>query len=379
MGAGGEAGPGGEAEAALRRLRGLRAQEVPMTKAQAEEAAALVRRAGMGALAGEPGLGAPARPVVPAKLGRLMPRARLRAVQAVISGLQYNHTPEGYFNLNKRRPFTRVMDTAREILREALPIKCLEAVFLGLHLTCGMEDFVRIPVSFKTRVEGRVYRHIVLAVRHVPSGRFGALGLSRREELMFKDLSYASMSALLDDFLAAYEKWWHEVLKVWVGLPASHEAFDQTPVCWRFRSVHPASEDEWREAVDEHVGGAQKTLERWRLGLLVGDKGATNVGLDARPAERSAADDSPGRKPEDRGSTLRRRGSQAATPASPIGEGHAGPAKPALQKADLHAAEPKNDGGVEGLGEANDEATAGVDPPALSKPRAVGKASAAPQ
>ena len=208
--------------------------------------------------------------------------------------------------------------------------------------------------------------------------RFGALGLSRREELMFKELSYASMSALLDDFLAAYEKWWHEVLKVWVGLPASHEAFDQTPVCWRFRSVHPVSGDEWREAVDEHVGGAQKTLERWRLGLVVGDKGATNVGLDARPAERTAAEDSPGRKPEDRGGALRRRGSQATTPASPRGEGNP-PAKPALQKRDHHAVEPKNDGGGEGLGEANGEAKAGGDSPALSKPRGVGKASAAPQ
>ena len=293
-----------------------------MSKAQVEETAALVRRAGVLALASEPGLAAPARPMVPGNLGKLLPRARLRAVQAVISRLQYNHTPEGYFNLSKRRPFARVMDTAREILREALPIKCLEAVFLGLHLTCGMEDMLRIPVSFKTRVEGHVHRHIVLAVQHIPSGRFGALGLSRRSELMFKDLSYPSLSALLEDFSDAYGKWWHEVLKIWVGLPASHQPFDKTPVCWRFRSVRPGAEEGWREAVDEHAGGARKTLERWRQGLVTGDKGGTAVDLDARPAERGASEESSGPKSEDKGGTPRRLGSMTS-PASPRGGGRA--------------------------------------------------------
>ena len=323
-----------------------------MSKAQAEEAAALVRRAGVAALASEPGLAAPARPTAPGNLGKLLPRARLRAVQAVISRLQYNHTPEGYFNLSKRRPFARVMDTAREILREALPIKCLEAVFLGLHLTCGMEDLLRIPVSFKTRVEGHVHRHIVLAVQHVPSGRFGALGLSRRSELMFKDLAYPSLSALLEDFSAAYGKWWHEVLKVWVGLPASHEPFDKTPVCWRFRSVRPGADDGWREVVDEHAGGARKTLERWRQGLVTGDKGGTSVDLDARPAERGASEEPAGPKSEGKGGTPKRRGSMAP-PAPPRGGGRAEARQPETQ--------PKVESDAEELEEEREQRNAGAE------------------
>lgn len=37
----------------------------------------------------------------------------------------------------QNRPMARVMDTAKDIIRRALPIKCLEAVFLGLYLTSG--------------------------------------------------------------------------------------------------------------------------------------------------------------------------------------------------------------------------------------------------
>ena len=40
---------------------------------------------------------------------------------------------------------------------------------LGLYLTNGMDDIERIPISFKSQFSGRIYRHIVLAVHHIPS------------------------------------------------------------------------------------------------------------------------------------------------------------------------------------------------------------------
>lgn len=44
----------------------------------------------------------------------------------------------------------------------------------------------RFPVCFRSSLDGRVYRHIILAVR---SGKvWGALGLSRRDTLMYKEL-----------------------------------------------------------------------------------------------------------------------------------------------------------------------------------------------
>ncbi len=60
----------------------------------------------------------------------------------------------------------------------------------------------------------QVYRHIVLAVHHLPSGRYGALGLSRRSELMYKPLRFSSLAELVGDFRAGYEHWWHQLLKV---------------------------------------------------------------------------------------------------------------------------------------------------------------------
>jgi hypothetical protein len=122
-----------------------------------------------------------------------------------------------------------------------------------------MKDLDRIPVGFKTCVEGASYRHIVLAIRHRPSKQWGAVrtleihqalgmssllkerhpygteqrltttpavhytvagtqvGLSRREELMFKELRFDSLAALLEDYKLSYERWWHTVQKVALG------------------------------------------------------------------------------------------------------------------------------------------------------------------
>lgn len=124
-------------------------------------------------------------------------KQRLRAAQAYITSLQYNHTGEQYFSINKQRPLGRVMDTAKQIMRDALPIKCVEAVFLALHLTMGWREIDRIPVSFKTQAAGRhVHRHIVLLVRCKDSGAFGALGISRRPELAGKELEHPTITSV---------------------------------------------------------------------------------------------------------------------------------------------------------------------------------------
>lgn len=40
---------------------------------------------------------------------------------------QYNHTNENYFNIVKNRSYISIMSSAKEVMREALPIKCMEA------------------------------------------------------------------------------------------------------------------------------------------------------------------------------------------------------------------------------------------------------------
>ncbi len=79
-------------------------------------------------------------------------------LQEYITAFQYNHTSTTYFDQNKQRPLCRLLSTARDIVRQGLPIKCVEAVFLGLLLTAGWTHLDRIPVGFKTCVAGHVYR-----------------------------------------------------------------------------------------------------------------------------------------------------------------------------------------------------------------------------
>jgi hypothetical protein len=50
----------------------------------------------------------------------------------------------------------------------------------------------------------QVYRHIVLAVHDPSTGLFGALGISRRGDLMYKPLAFASLAVLLADYQQAY-------------------------------------------------------------------------------------------------------------------------------------------------------------------------------
>jgi hypothetical protein len=48
------------------------------------------------------------------------------------------------------------MDTCRDVLRQGLPIKCIEAAFLGMYLTAGLTELSRFPVGFKSQAGGQV-------------------------------------------------------------------------------------------------------------------------------------------------------------------------------------------------------------------------------
>ena len=80
------------------------------------------------------------------------------------------------------------MENAKEIITESLPIKCLEAVILALYLTVPLTNLHRFAIGFKSKFNGLYYRHVVLGV--VSNSYYGALGLSRRQDLMFKPLEY---------------------------------------------------------------------------------------------------------------------------------------------------------------------------------------------
>eukprot|EP00879_Flechtneria_rotunda_P026363 GHRR01028106.1.p1 GENE.GHRR01028106.1~~GHRR01028106.1.p1 ORF type:complete len:401 (+),score=143.18 GHRR01028106.1:680-1882(+) len=230
------------------------------------------------------GLAPPTAPAVPLSISvnnSSSPLAeRLRSVQATISSLHYNHASSYHYNVSKARPLPAILDTAAGILRDPLPIKCIEAVFLGLHLTQGWEGLQRIPVGFKSRAAtGQVYRHIVLVVCDTAAARFGALGLSRRSNLMDKPLTFTSLSSMIQDYQAAYRDWGHELMKVRVGLPVEHGSSYAGPVCWRYCTVNPEKRS-WvslATMLDHHAAAAASLQERFKAAALAAATNAPSV------------------------------------------------------------------------------------------------------
>ena len=114
----------------------------------------------------------------------------------------------------------RVSRTSKQIIQDGLPIKCIEAVFLGAYLTLNNKNILRLPIAFKSRVNGdNTFQHIVMAVAHGPLNdkKWGSIGLSRAKSLMYKKSIYSSLASLLMEFKLAYEKEHHELLFIYVG------------------------------------------------------------------------------------------------------------------------------------------------------------------
>jgi hypothetical protein len=143
-----------------------------------------------------------------------------------------------FFEVKKDKPLSRLLETAKDIMREALPIKCLEAVIVFILLTMELESLDRFPISFKSAFHGQQHRHIVLGVRH--AGRYGALGLSRRDTLMFKPLTFPSLAALISDYSQSYAAVGHALVRVRIGRAVPHDPLSSATVDWRALVVHPA-------------------------------------------------------------------------------------------------------------------------------------------
>eukprot|EP01025_Chloroclados_australasicus_P001978 TRINITY_DN10468_c1_g2_i4.p1 TRINITY_DN10468_c1_g2~~TRINITY_DN10468_c1_g2_i4.p1 ORF type:complete len:391 (-),score=26.14 TRINITY_DN10468_c1_g2_i4:742-1746(-) len=240
-------------------------QRVPLNAVEVNEATNLISQVSPLQLE-QMGLGVPPRPT-----NNIIPKnvpihQRLKRVQNILNQLNYNYHPGFFYNVNKRRPFARIMDTARDILRDGLPIKCLDGVFVAIFLTCGWEDLDRFPLTFKTVAMGSVFRHIVLAVRHRPSNKWGALGLSRKKTLMNKELEFAALSDLLGDFKNNYSEWGHQIVKVRIGLPLEHNVYFNGSVCWRFCNVSSAKYSWGRvgQILDDYAMYAKRLQEKYR-------------------------------------------------------------------------------------------------------------------
>ncbi|KAI8915850.1 Vasohibin-domain-containing protein [Gorgonomyces haynaldii] len=153
-----------------------------------------------------------------------------------IGQMHYNHLGQPFHTIKKTSSVRSLMQKAQEMIRDALPIKCLEAVVIAMFLTMKM-DIDRITVSFKSNVNGNVYRHIVLAIRL--GDRWGAIGLSRKADLMNKDLIYPN---LVDG---------HTLERIKMGLPLTHNPTSNELVPWK-ELVIPMDDQAWRE-IEQHA------------------------------------------------------------------------------------------------------------------------------
>ncbi|XP_078505884.1 tubulinyl-Tyr carboxypeptidase 2 [Lissotriton helveticus] len=176
-------------------------------------------------------LSKPSTPAVPSYKPSMSIPDWLHAVQNYMKLLQYNHTGTQFFEIRKTRHLSGLMETAREMTRESLPIKCLEAVILGIYLTNGQPAVERFPISFKTQFSGNHFHHVVLGI--YCNGRYGTLGMSRRPDLMDKPLTFRTLTDLICDFEDSYKKYLHSVKKVKIGLYVPHDPHSFQPIEWR--------------------------------------------------------------------------------------------------------------------------------------------------
>lgn len=190
---------------------------------------------------------------------------KLGLIQNYLQQLQYNHTGTQFFEIKKWRPLTGLMDTAREIIKESLPIKCLEAVIVGLYFTCGMTEMQRFTISFKTQFNGRYYRHVVLGVHY--NGKFGTLGLSRRDDLMFKPLKFKSLLDLLDGFTKSYNNYLHNVKKIKLSLPVVHGIHSCERIQWKYLTLSPlkTSQPEMKSILDRFTREIRVSFHSYQI------------------------------------------------------------------------------------------------------------------
>lgn len=205
---------------------------------------------------------------------------KIAEIQRFISGFDYNYSGKPFVKMNRSLGMLHVTDCARQIISIGLPIQCVEAVFLAAVLTAElsspdtnepqrgvsagkskkMDDTLdRLPLSFKSKMKsGAVHRHIVLALQY--KGKWGALGISRRDTLMYKPLIFDSLGHLIWDYKCCYEKCFHILLKAYVGLPLPKDAFASAPIKWRAMQVRicsggatTAGDDPTAATIDEEL------------------------------------------------------------------------------------------------------------------------------
>ena len=177
---------------------------------------------------------------------------KIESIQKYMNNLQYNHTGLQFFEVKKYRPICGLIEVAKEIIKESLPIKCLEAVILSLYLTSSIHDIIRFTISFKSKFTTNIHRHVVLGLNH--GVYYGALGMSRRKELMDKPVTFQSLGNLILDYKTAYENCHHKLKRVKLSLPVAHDVHSCERISWKYFTlpVSKMTDGEIKDALDKY-------------------------------------------------------------------------------------------------------------------------------
>jgi len=145
----------------------------------------------------------------------------LNRVQHFINALGYHRDGEPDTSINVRLSMKTHMLTAKDLIHAGRQIKCLHAVVLCVHLTNSLDTVERFPIYFRSHVEEREYKHIVLGI--YCQGHYGALGISRDVGLQDKKLIYTRLSDLIFEFHKCYSESGHILNEVKLGTIITHD------------------------------------------------------------------------------------------------------------------------------------------------------------
>ena len=183
---------------------------------------------------------------------------KIAAIQRYLNRLQYNHTGMQFFNIKKNRSINRLYETAKDMIRFSLPIKCLEAVVLSLYLTASLRNVSRFTIRFKTKFGQNTHKHIVLGIYH--NSRYGALGLSRRKTLMDKPVAFLTLTDLILEYKKCYEECYHTISKVKMSSFLSSDKHSNDIIVWNHftLSVNKLTEQEIKQVLEKYAREMKK-------------------------------------------------------------------------------------------------------------------------
>lgn len=169
-------------------------------------------------------------PVPPTYRTRKSTPSYIKRCQRYISSLKYNMIGFQLYYIDKGAPLLALHKTAKEMIKCALPIKCLEAVILSIYLTNEVVGLDRFTITFKSVQNGLTYYHTVLGLYY--RGKYGAMGLSRKVDLMDRDFEFDDLSAMILSYDQAYRNHGHKLLKATIGQMVPRDPAENDRIVW---------------------------------------------------------------------------------------------------------------------------------------------------